>query len=307
VAGAKDHPLVSRYAGSDILGYETRDFASLALVLSPQTSDPASGAPVVAQGMRVEGKLTRILYASPAERSSLEVARNYQEALTQAGFQVLFQCGQEQCGQRLAAYLYPLERKLKNSGQIGEYALEFPRDQQFICAKLGRPQGDVYLMVYTAVCGINNFKETYNHPITLLEIIETKPMATAMVKVDALAMAKDIAAKGSVAVYGIYFDHDKAEVKPESGEALAEIAKLLQAQPALKVYLVGHTDNVGALPYNLQLSQQRAEAVVKALASRHGIAAARLTPKGVGPLAPVASNQAEEGRAKNRRVELVAQ
>ncbi|MBI4797178.1 MAG: DUF4892 domain-containing protein [Desulfarculus sp.] len=307
VAGAKDHPLVSRYTGSSIIGYESRDFSSLALVLSAQTSYPATGAPVVAQTQRVEGKFTRILYTSPAERSSLEVARNYQDALAQAEFQVLYQCGYEQCGQRLAAYLYPLEAKLKNSGQISEYALEFPRDQQFLTAKLSRPQGDVYLMVYTAVCGINNFKETYNHPITLLQIIETKPMATGMVKVDAEAMAKDIASKGSVAVYGIYFDHDKAEVKPESGEALQEIARLLQAQPALKVYLVGHTDNVGALGYNLDLSQRRAEATVKALASRHGIAAARLTPKGVGPLAPVATNQAEEGRSKNRRVELVAQ
>jgi outer membrane protein OmpA-like peptidoglycan-associated protein len=112
---------------------------------------------------------------------------------------------------------------------------------------------------------------------------------------------------GHVEVPGIFFDTGKAELKPESDAAIAEVAKLLKAEPAMKVYVVGHTDNVASLELNAKLSQARAEAVVQALVGKHGIAAARLAGRGVGPLAPVASNDSEDGRAKNRRVELVKQ
>ena len=108
-----------------------------------------------------------------------------------------------------------------------------------------------------------------------------------------------------MAVYGIYFDTGKATLKPESDAALAEIAKLLTADTALKLNVVGHTDNAGSLDANMKLSQARAEAVAKALTRRHGIAASRLKSFGVASLAPVASNDSEDGRAKNRRVELV--
>lgn len=112
---------------------------------------------------------------------------------------------------------------------------------------------------------------------------------------------------GHVEVPGIYFDTGKSVLKPESDAAVAEVAKLLQADPALKVYVVGHTDNVASLALNMSLSKARADAVVQALVTKHGIAAARLIGQGVGPLCPVASNDAEDGRAKNRRVELVKQ
>ncbi len=99
----------------------------------------------------------------------------------------------------------------------------------------------------------------------------------------------------------------KAEIKPESKAALDEIAKLLKGEPNLKLHVVGHTDNVGGYEPNLGLSRRRAEAVVGALARNYGISAARLTPNGVAYLAPVAVNTTEEGRAKNRRVELIPQ
>ena len=124
---------------------------------------------------------------------------------------------------------------------------------------------------------------------------------------DATALGSDIKSSGHVAVYGITFDTNKAEVKPESKPTLDEIAKLLKQEPALKLKVVGHTDMTGLFDANMKLSQARAEAVVQALVSQYGIAAPRLKGYGVGPLAPVASNAAEEGRAKNRRVELVKQ
>jgi len=119
------------------------------------------------------------------------------------------------------------------------------------------------------------------------------------------ALASDLAATGHASVYGILFDTGLAVVKPESEPALAEIGKLLAADPALQLRVVGHTDAVGNLEDNLKLSQARAEAVRTVLTGKHGVAAARLTAHGVGPLAPVATNATDEGRAKNRRVELV--
>ncbi|MFZ5572476.1 MAG: OmpA family protein [Thermodesulfobacteriota bacterium] len=120
-------------------------------------------------------------------------------------------------------------------------------------------------------------------------------------------LAGSITATGKAAIYGIYFDTGKAEIKPASEPAVTEIAKLLKADPKLKIFVVGHTDNVGAFDSNLQLSRNRAAAVVAALVGKHAVAASRLTPFGAGPTAPVAANTSEEGRAKNRRVELVAQ
>ena len=137
-----------------------------------------------------------------------------------------------------------------------------------------------------------------------LTIVERKTMVQ-----DVLANAEvfkaGLAQAGHVEVPGIYFDTAKADIKPESEAALKEVVKLLQANPAIKVWVVGHTDNTGAEDMNVGLSQARAASVVKALAQM-GIPPARLAAHGAGPYAPVAENQTEAGRRKNRRVELVA-
>jgi outer membrane protein OmpA-like peptidoglycan-associated protein len=150
-------------------------------------------------------------------------------------------------------------------------------------------------------------KETHDHPVILLDVIDAVPIETGMVTIDAAAMANDISSAGHVALYGIYFDTDKADPKPESQPTLQEIATLLKQNSSLKLYIVGHTDNVGGFDYNIGLSERRAAAVVKELAAKHGIAATRLKPAGVGMLSPVAPNESEEERAKNRRVELAKQ
>ncbi len=139
-----------------------------------------------------------------------------------------------------------------------------------------------------------------------LTIVEKEAMAQDIVG-SADAFSNDIRTTGHAAVYGIYFDTAKTDIKPESARAIAEIAKLLNGDAALKVFVVGHTDLVGGVDGNLKLSQGRADAVVRALVEGHGVAAARLRAFGVGPFAPVASNDTEDGRAKNRRVELVKQ
>jgi len=119
------------------------------------------------------------------------------------------------------------------------------------------------------------------------------------------AMAGDIKTTGHVSVYGIYFDLDSYTIKPESEPTIKTIAEMLKANSSLKVYVIGHTDMTGKLEYNMELSGERAEAVVNALVDRYGIAADRLKAKGVGPLSPVSTNKTEEGRKLNRRVELV--
>ena len=124
---------------------------------------------------------------------------------------------------------------------------------------------------------------------------------------DANSMANSIKESGKVAVYGIYFDTGKSTLKPESQPTLQEITKLLKADPNLKLYVVGHTDNTGAFDANMKLSMDRAGAVVNALVSQFSVNAARLRACGDGPTSPVASNDKEEGKALNRRVELVKQ
>ncbi len=118
-------------------------------------------------------------------------------------------------------------------------------------------------------------------------------------------MIKDIQETGKTAVYGIYFDFNQAVVKPESDPVLDDIAAILKDDTVLKLYVVGHTDMIGNFDYNMKLSQQRAKAVVSILVHRYGIPSYRLMAYGVGPLAPMDSNENAEGRAKNRRVELV--
>jgi OmpA-OmpF porin, OOP family len=137
-----------------------------------------------------------------------------------------------------------------------------------------------------------------------LRVVEKKAMNQYVVA-DAAAFANDIQATGHAAVYGILFDTGKSELKPESKPALEEITRLLAKDPAMKVLVVGHTDMVGSIDANMKLSQARAEAVVQALVGQHGVAPARLKGYGVGPLCPVSTNGTEEGRARNRRVELV--
>jgi outer membrane protein OmpA-like peptidoglycan-associated protein len=139
-----------------------------------------------------------------------------------------------------------------------------------------------------------------------LRIVEKKAMEQ-YITADAAALGNDIRSTGHAAVYGILFDTGKSTIKPESAQAIGEVAKMLKADATLKIHVVGHTDNVGDVAANIKLSQDRGEAVLQALVRDHGIAAARLRSYGCGQFAPVASNDSEEGRTKNRRVELVKQ
>jgi OOP family OmpA-OmpF porin len=139
-----------------------------------------------------------------------------------------------------------------------------------------------------------------------ITVVTERQMAQEVVA-SAAVLATGLAGNGHMVVNGIFFDTGKADVKPESEAALREVAKVIQQDPTLKLYVVGHTDNAGTLASNMDLSARRAAAVMRELVGKHGIPAARLQAYGDGPYAPVASNDGDDGRAKNRRVELVKQ
>jgi OmpA-OmpF porin, OOP family len=148
---------------------------------------------------------------------------------------------------------------------------------------------------------VRSFATLYRLTIVEREIMKQEVLANAE------AMGNDINNTGHVPVYGILFDSGKSEIKPESDPALEQIARLLKGNAALKLYVVGHTDNIGTIDANMKLSKDRADAVLNVLVTKYGIEASRLRSFGVASLSPVASNDNEEGRQKNRRVELVKQ
>jgi outer membrane protein OmpA-like peptidoglycan-associated protein len=139
-----------------------------------------------------------------------------------------------------------------------------------------------------------------------LTIVEEAGMDQ-QVEFTAMELASALREKGSVALNGILFDTGKATIKPESDALLAQVGELLKSDAALRLEIRGHTDNVGAKTANLKLSEDRAAAVKASLVKTFGIAADRLTTTGFGDARPVADNGTEEGRAKNRRVELAKQ
>lgn len=289
VEGSKDHPLISRYPGSVIKNYLTKEFDEFTLPLSKVVDQK------FAKSQHLEGKVTRIVYGAPEGRSVLEVFRNYQGALKKAGFETLFTCGPQDCYGSGSS-----SARVYGSGDYDDY---WGPDHgiHYVSAKLARPEGHVYVSLLVDDQGGNL------RPNVEMYVIEMKPMESELIAVNAASLANDINRTGHASVYGIYFDTGKADVKPESDATLKEIAKLFQGDPMLKLYVVGHTDNQGALDLNMELSRRRADAVLAALTTKYAVPAGRLRAYGSGPYAPVASNDNEDGRAKNRRVELVKQ
>jgi OmpA-OmpF porin, OOP family len=253
VEGSKDHSLFTRMPDYYIADYSQKDFESFDF-------EDTSGKPAT-----VEGRYTHITYR-PNEygknATSLQIGRNYQNAVTKIGGAVLAQ-------------------EIDSGG--GYTTMKLARDKQEIWVKIAiGDSGNIY------------------H----LDIIEKAGMEQD-ITANADVWKADINSTGHAAIYGIYFDTDKSTVKPESEAALKEIATLFKNNPSLIVWLVGHTDSAGDFKHNMTLSEERAKAVMAELTGKYGVSAARLLAIGAGPIAPVASNGTEDGRAKNRRVELV--
>lgn len=296
IAGSSDYPLIPRYEGSDIVKYEHLEFSDYRLMVEAATAYGGVENNLDAT-LPLEGEVTRITYRAPAERSVLEVFRNYEAALKEAGFEPVYSCEKEACGGRNFNHILA-------AGDLYMVLGEMQAEQRYLAAKLSRPEGDVYAAVYVVK---NNSGGGPNMGRTMvqLDVVEMEPMEEKMVVLDSGALKSGLATEGRIAVYGILFDFDKAVIRPDSKPQLEEIAAFLKQVSDLEVLIVGHTDSKGALDYNRELSERRAKAVVAALSGTYGIDPGRLTAVGLGMAAPVASNRTEEGRAQNRRVEIV--
>lgn len=301
IPGARDHPLVTRFAGSSIVGYQQIPFDKAVLPLGPVkpgTSDQFAASDVV------EGRITRIAYEAPAGKSVIEVYRNFAQALAKAGFTTRFECAEQACGNGADfsdRVIQPLLEPMHARNAMSKALYAVDGNMRQLTARLERPEGRVDLSLLVAQSG-------ENQPTgVLLQIVEAQAMATGQVSVDAKAMSQGLSRQGHIALYGIHFATDSADLTADSDTTLSQMAQLLKNEPMLKVFIVGHTDNTGDLNHNLALSQKRAESVAKALTARYGITAQRVAAKGVASYAPVASNHDEAGRTQNRRVELVAQ
>jgi outer membrane protein OmpA-like peptidoglycan-associated protein len=319
-AGSKDHPLIKRFSGSEIYGYDYKKFDEYKFQTSPFLAEYKTREPLKA----LEGAVTRIWYYVPGDHTTTEVFRNYINDLNASGFKILWDSTKDEY---LSAANTENRVKLHLTNYYGDQSVPNPLGGRSIwsvvfldlslvnassirklTAQLSRGTGDVYVTLFMMksekdIDPKNGKRGVY----VALEVVEPGELKQQMVTVTASDMSKSINSTGRVTLYGIYFDTNKSEVKPNSEPALGEIVKLMKTEANLKLHVVGHTDNVGGLAPNMELSRRRAQAVVDALVKKYSIAPARLIANGVANLAPVASNTNEDGRALNRRVELVPQ
>jgi len=317
-SGAKDHKLTKRMDGAVILRQSSKKFGDLTVALDRVVFDYSAQAFTPFKKVKPEGALTTTFYRMPKDASTLECLRAYQADLESAGFEKLFEgdSGGDPGSDsntldngygRFVAQVYQTE---KDYG-IQEYTL--PGCDDFRYTALKKPgkdgAGDVYVTVFFgAVTGSWKAPEMGIETGTVVarvDVLEEKPRADRMVLVKAPEMENAITSTGRVVLYGILFDFNKDSVKPESDPTLEQISTLLKNEPDLKLLVVGHTDSVGEFEFNRDLSTRRANAIVLALTSRFGINQSRLFPFGCSFASPAAPNTSEEGRTKNRRVELV--
>lgn len=303
VPGSKDPPGMKRYEGSEIIGYHAPKFDEYVLPLGITTT---FGPPKYEKSQPVEGQLSRYTYVAPAGRTPAELLRNYRAEFDRLGIELLYE---KRAGER--GWFGPTFDKFAEEDGLGQILAYNEAEDRLLVGRTKTASPSYYVVFVTAYKdGIvpERLKSTVQKGRALAHVVvvASDVVEQKMVFVNADEMKKALQEQGRVALYGIYFDTDKDVVKPESAATLKEIAKLMTANPALKLHVVGHTDNQGKADYNLDLSRRRAASVLRELTSSLGVNATRLDSFGAGPYAPAAPNDNENGRAKNRRVELVS-
>jgi OOP family OmpA-OmpF porin len=323
-AGSKDPSYLGRFAGSKALTYTAVDFDSLTLPLSAlaavpgQRDDSNNQVFAPSKKLELEGRRTHTVYLLPEGTAPLAAIRNYQNAAKAKGGKTLFECKDVECGggqgmstggggrQSLAMNLWPAKKITDKHNSPAYCALGEPfTEQRYTALEVPASSAHVAVLAYTSKAD-GDCKNFNGRTFVMVDTLETKAMTQTMDSPTADEMVAAITTSGRIALYGILFDSSKAEVKPESKDTMAEIGKLLAANKSLKLLVVGHTDNVGGFAANLELSKKRADAVVAQLIGQYKVDAKRLQAFGVAYASPVAPNTDEAGRARNRRVELVA-
>jgi len=300
IKGSKDHPIITRYPGSVIGYYEQQDHRPYSIATGEYT-----GYNNIDDWLETAGKFTRIYYTVSGETTLTEVFQNYLTALKKGGFTLLAQGIHPQSGVSKEiggrGYLKTVYSKNQIPTGSGIKLLQGSASSAgacYIAARLERPSGNINIVV-------GGSQYATDEKVFLVDIIEETILIDDLIRVNSDEMIKRLLTDGKIAIYGIYFDFNMWEVKTESEFTLSEISKLMNENPDINIYVVGHTDMKGSLDYNLKLSEHRAEAVVKSLTENYGISESRLSSHGVGPLCPMYSNLNDEGRKYNRRVELV--
>ena len=300
--GCKDPAGLKRFEGSSLVSCEARDFVEAILPTGKLIEwDYNANKGKFASQLNLEGCGATHVYFIPKGPSSAEAYRNWRLDLDAKGYTVLWETKDLELGADQG-------RIFENKGGAEQLFAYSPANSRYGIAVKDEGGKKTYVSVYAI-----QFEGGYHSKLqpqtgqvlVRIETLEIGQLKDRMVVVTASEMERSIDATGRVTLYGILFDFNKADIKPESRPALEEIAKYLGANPARKLHVVGHTDAVGGFDFNIGLSLARANAVVTELVRSYGINAGRLKGNGVGLLAPVASNATDEGRAKNRRVELV--
>lgn len=301
---SQDHPQIPRIEGTYIVGYGHSLYDEGEFITGFEDRE--------LQTVVAEGKRTRIAYLGPKTVSPLLVLRNYQTALAELGeVEEIFLCRKTDCPSNLPKiFTWSDQRRVDNVMPGSRFVFgvtSYYRDQLYWYGRVTGTNARYHVSIYSSVFTekIIMGRSVRGLPFIHLEILEEADFEATLEIVAPEAIAKSISEKGHIALYGIHFDVDSATLKADSKTTLESIASVLRNDPALRVYVVGHTDNQGGYDYNLDLSKRRAASVVATLTEDHGISAERLVALGVGPAAPVASNTNGEGQALNRRVELV--
>ena len=302
VPNSKDPAGMKRYEGSELIAYGAPKFDEYLLPLGvPVGNDP----PAYEKSKPVDGQIGYYTYLAPVGRTPAELFRNYKQEFQRLGLEVLYEKGAGQQG-----WFGPTFGKIADDTDLSQI-LEYDEADERVVVGKSRDATPTYYMVFVTAYKDGVIPERLQDRVTkgraIAELVVVTPatLEKKMNFVNADDMKRDIHDSGKVALYGLYFDTGKDLVKAESQPTLAQIAKLLQSEPDLRLHIVGHTDNQGKPDYNLELSRRRGASVAGELSTKYGIAANRLDAFGCGLYSPVASNETEEGRAKNRRVELV--
>jgi OmpA-OmpF porin, OOP family len=300
IENSKDYPLISRFQGAVIEFYKETKWGDYKLPVNDK------GKIDWKNPQTLEGKVIRIQYTTSVDNNSEYVLQNFKAAFKKAGFTILIAIANEELGVSDRPHTwgdkYYVAGGYYNGLNNGKFGLgfEFPawkNNHSFIAAKGKKDGKDIYAIIYTVVC--NNF--------TLLtqDVIEVEAVETGMVSAENIS--KGIQTDGHIAVYDILFETGKSDIKPESQMAIKNVADYLNANTNKKFFIVGHTDNVGDFAANMALSENRAKAILNELVTKYTVKSEQLKAYGVSSLAPVANNSTEEGKTKNRRVDIVEQ